>query len=163
MRFKIRGKTIEFGKKKIMSMFLLIILLGSTLGTAVLQAFGWNANNRNTAQQIEIPETNIINYELSSAQETYLIGQGVTVLRYKYSMSCAPCDWQRTYLESNVNGFPRQLFLQEIVDNSQTEPSLYITSYYGSKTLNNPTNEEIFDSLCDLMFNPPVVCATRNV
>lgn len=163
MRFKIGTRTVEFGKKKVMSIFLLVILVGSTLGTAVLQAFGWNAGNQNTAQQIDIPQNDIIDYELTGAQKTYLIGQGKTILRYKYAILCNSCDQQRIYLQAAVNEFSGQLFLEEIVDNSQTEPLLYVTSYYGSKTLKDPTNDKIFDSLCDLMFNPPVVCAARNV
>ena len=67
----------------------------------------------------------------------------------------------RAYLEFLVSKYPDQLLLQELSDNSLSKPTLEALSYYGSRTLTDPSQEAIFNLLCDTMVQPPVSCATR--
>jgi hypothetical protein len=62
-----------------------------------------------------------------------------------------------------VSKFPDQLLLQEVSDNSLPKPTLDVISYYGSRTLSDPSQDGMFSALCDMMVQPPVSCATRNV
>jgi hypothetical protein len=160
MKFRLPGKKID--KKKYVSVILIFLTIGSTAAYSVIQALGWGSNRQQTAQ-VELPNVNVVDYEFTNDQKDYMIRYGKTILEYRYQMGCANCSVQKAYLESAVNQFSDQLFLQEIVDNSQTKPALDVMSYYGSRNLKDPSNTAILNALCEIMVEPPILCATRNV
>lgn len=151
---------LGFDKKKYASLILIILMLGSTLAYSALQTFrGW----QHTENEPELPDSNIVNYEITTEQRDYMLRLGRTILTYRYQLACTECANQRAYIEAAAGEFPNQIFVEEIVDIAATESTLSVKSYYGDELLTNPSNEEIFDTLCELMAQPPVRCATRNI
>jgi len=147
---------------KLLSLLLLLLMLASTVAGFVLQAFNWRRQT-NDGQEIELPDTNIIDYVLTAEQKDYLIRQGRTIIEYRYRLACQDCANQRIYLESAAGEFSDQIFLQEIVDDTVTNSTLEISSFYGRRSLANPSNDDILNALCAIMADPPVRCVTRNV
>jgi hypothetical protein len=150
---------VKLNSKKFVSMLLLVLTLGSTAAFGLMQSFTWG-NGGETAQ-VELPADSVIEYALTAAQKNYAIGLGRTLLEYRYPLACSSCAEQRAYLEFLVSKYPDQLLLQELSDNSLSKPTLGALSYYGSRTLTDPSQEAIFNLLCDTMVQPPVSCATR--
>jgi len=154
---------IRFDKKKYASLILIFLMAGSTLAYGVLQAFrGWTQSNGG-AKVPYLPETNVVNYEITAEQRSYMLQLGRTILEYRYKLGCTECVNQQAYIEAAAREFPNQIFVQELVDSTANNPTLSMISYYGSKSLTNPSNEGIFDALCELMLQPPIRCATRNI
>jgi hypothetical protein len=154
---------IRFDAKKYGSLILMFLMLGSTLAYSMLQAFrNWQQPQENTSVP-ELPASNVIDYAVTAEQRNYMLRIGRVVLEYRYQLTCTECADQRVYIEAVAREFPDQIFVQEIIDPGAAEPTLSITSYYGSKFLADPSNEETFDALCDLMTDPPIACATRNI
>ena len=151
----------KLDSKKYISILLLLLIVGSTAAYSILQSFGWGGGT--AAAQVELPAKNVIDYELTAAQKDYAARQGKTLLEYRYPFVCANCTAQKGYLEFMVSKFPGQLLLQEVSDDSLPKPTLDVISYYGSRTLTDPPQDDMFSALCDMMVQPPVSCATRNV
>lgn len=126
----------------------------STFAFSLLQSFS------PVEKPITLPEENIINYELTPEQESILLQNGKTIAKFYYYSGCVECTTQLSFLESIANQFSNQIILQETLSN---RTSLTIIGYYGQENLINATQEEIFDTFCELMINPPVACITRKV
>jgi hypothetical protein len=145
-------------KTTYLGLFLIILFFASTLAFAGLQSFYYKE------EKIEIPTQNIINYELNPEQESYLMENGYTIIKFEYSVNCLNCLEQKNFLEQIANSpfFKNQVFLQEILTTT-TIPKIKIASMYGQKILEDETQEKIIDSLCELLVNPPVQCVLREV
>lgn len=153
---------LRIKKSAWIGVFLIIIMLGSTFAYSIIQGLGFYQPTANT--EIELPESNIIDYELTKEQESYAIRLGKTILKFEYETTCVECLDQKTFIESLANDrtFSNQVILEEVakdVDNSV----LTITSFYGRRILTNVTNDEIVDGVCELLTEPPVFCTVRNV
>jgi hypothetical protein len=153
----------RFDKKKYASLILMLLMLGSTLAYTALQAFRNLQQPNEAASAPELPPINVVDYEITAEQRNYMLRLGRTILEYRYQLSCTDCAAQRAYIESAAREFPEQVFVEEIIDATAIEPTLSMTSYYGDKLLRNPSNEDVFDALCELMVEPPIRCATRNI
>lgn len=147
---------------KLVAILLLLLMLGSTVTSFALQAFNRGRQNGNQ-ESVELPESNIVDYEITDEQKSYLMRQGKTILEYRYQIACANCAEQRAYIEAAANEFSDQIFLQEIVDSQAIRPILEMNSFYGRLSLDDPSTEEILDGLCEIMADPPVRCVTRNI
>jgi hypothetical protein len=114
--------------------------------------------------RVEIPTKNILEEELKPEQKNYLLEKGYTLIEIRYSLNCENCLSQKNLLEqiANSQGFKEQIFLQNIADNTNV-PKIKIESIYGTKILENESQEKIIDALCELLVNPPLVCALRKV
>lgn len=152
---------VKLDVRKYVSIALLVLTLGSTVAFGLLQSFAWGSGGETA--QVELPAGNVVDYALTPAQKAYAVRKGLTILEYRYPALCANCTEQAAYLEFFTSKFPDQLLLQEINDNSLSKPTLDVLSYYGSSVLTDPSTDEIFGALCDMMVQPPVSCATRNV
>lgn len=140
----------------IIALFLVFIMVGSTVAFSILQSV------RSPKTELELPSTNIVNYELKPEVESYLIQNGKMIIKFDYALACVECLNRKAFLESVANQFSDQIVLVEIVTNEDT-PSLTAISIYGQRSVGNVTEEEVVNVLCDLMINPPVFCAMRNV
>jgi len=114
--------------------------------------------------RVEIPNKNILEEELKPEQKNYLLEKGYTLIEIRYSLNCENCLSQKNLLEqiANSQGFKEQIFLQNIADNTNV-PKIKIESIYGTKILENESQEKIIDALCELLVNPPLACALRKV
>ena len=161
MRIDLSKPFKKFKGIKFVSLILLLLMLGSTVTGFVLQAIGLNRQG-NDEVEIELPDSNIIDYELTKEQKDYAIRQGKTVMEYRYQLMCEICADQRAYLQSAASELSDQILLQEIVDDSVDSSRLEISSFYGRRLLSDPSAEQILDALCEIMADPPVRCVTRN-
>ncbi len=134
-------------------------MFGSTFAYSILQSV------RSPSQ---LPKTNILNYQLNSQLRDAFIYYGATILKFEYSSNCNNCFEQKGFLENMANTFKENLatdfyniYLEEIL-NETVEPSqLTIDSKLGNMTIIDPTENITFNTLCDLMFAPPTICAAR--
>lgn len=149
-----------FNWKKWGSLFLVILTIGSSGAYSIIQAFQNPTDGGGT--QVTLPEQNVITYELTPDQRNYAIKQWKTILQLRYPLAAADVSGQKAYLESMAAQFSDQIILEEIVDNAQIDPILFVNSYYGSEPpLRNPSNDAIFNALCNRMAQPPIQCAGR--
>lgn len=154
----------RFSGVKLISIILLLIMLGSTVTGYLLQALStWGRNADQT--EVELPDTNIIDYSLTGEQKDLLVGMGKTVMEYRHPLTCiGNCSFQKAYIESAVAEFSDQLFLQEIVDDAVAgRPTLELSSFYGRRMLTDPSQEEVLEALCRIMADPPVRCVTMGM
>jgi len=145
---------LKISKQIFLAIFFIFLMVGSTVVYSLLQVF------RPLQQEIELPKSNIIDYELTPEQESYLLANGKTVIEFTYNLTCVECLDQKALLEGLTNQFSDQLFLQEILAGSS---SLTMISRYGQEDLKNITQEAIINALCNLMTNPPVGCIRRGI
>ncbi|MDI6806666.1 MAG: hypothetical protein QMD14_02510 [Candidatus Aenigmarchaeota archaeon] len=143
------------GKFKFKPAYAALILILIYLGSLVMiNPFG---------PSLSLPKENIINYKLTEEQEDYAIKLGKTVIAFEYDEACEPCVEQKVFLEKIAREQKNQIILQEISMDLTNSTRLRFVSYYGEKFLRNPSENEIWDTLCLLMINPPTYCALREV
>jgi hypothetical protein len=133
-------------------------MLGSTIAYSILSAIRTPQTN-----ETKLPETNIIDYELTPQQEELLLQNGKVVAKFIYSLTCLECLQQKSYLESFAKQYSNQIFLQEITNATAQNSILTVNSLRGYEALTNVTQENILDVFCELMLQPPVECALRKV
>lgn len=141
---------VKIPKSAIISGFLIFLMLGSTLTYFFM-------NLLNLRGRITLPEKNIIDYELSFEQENLAIREGKTLVKFFYSNECEECFEKKNYLENLASEYKDQIILQEILLNVSSY-EIRLSSFYGQRVLRNSTKEEIFKTLCDIMFSPPAEC-----
>jgi hypothetical protein len=137
-------------RKKFISLFMIFLFIGSTIAYGFMRGF-----RREETQSTNLPKTNIIEYELTEEQETYLIQRGVTIVKFYHSEGCIKCLEWKNELENIANKVPRQLLLEEI---NSDENRIEMFSLRGSVTLTNPTKEEILKNVCNILWDPPGWC-----
>jgi hypothetical protein len=138
---------MKINKRMIAAVFFIFLMAGSTAVYSLLQAF------RPQSQTIELPTSNIINYDLTVEQKSYLLGKGKTIIEARYYTGCVEC--QLSYLGSLANQYSDQVILEELLSDKY---EITIISYFGQKDLTNATQDKIFSSLCELMVSPPPIC-----
>lgn len=147
-------------RSAVIGIFFIILMLGSTVAYSVISAIRVSQPGEETS----LPETNVIDYELSASQEKLLLQNGKVIAKFAYGVSCWECPQQKSYLESFARQYPNQIFLEEIAGNATVKNSiLTFNSIRGYETLTNITQENILDVFCELMVQPPVDCALRNI
>lgn len=140
---------------------LIALMLLSSFAFAVLQSYFYFPQQQ---QEVTLPNTNIVDYELSPSQEIRLLQDGKTILKFDYSMNCEACLEQKDLLESfSTNSpFAGQLFLEE-VETTKINTTLIVLSIYGQETLLNITQESVTEVLCRLVVQPPTGCVLTQV
>ncbi len=120
---------------------------------------------RNPEESITIPNQKIIDYELNDQQRRYLLQRYYTLIEYRYFTGCMDCIGMKNELERVTQNSDDQIFLQEIVilSTDNTTSSLTITSLRGQKSLDNPSNVEIEEIICNLLISQPIWCVTSKI
>ena len=156
-------------KTAYIGLFIIILMFGSTFAYAIIQG-GWNSG------EVSLPETNVINYELSLSQKYTALMKGMIILNYKYSQACENCLENKDYLEQLAydSQFGGQMFVEEILVNDTGElPILNMTGFKISENRieldyrefqgENVTQNSTFDAVCELMIDPPIDCTLKKV
>jgi len=133
-------------------LFLIAVMLFSTFAYAVIQSFY-------PQQNIELPESNIIDYQLDASLKNALIQYGATVITFEYNLGCGNCVNQKAALEFFASEYKQQIWLEEIRDESLDKSKITISSIYGEDSLIDANETGIVSTLCKLMVAPPVTCA----
>jgi hypothetical protein len=142
-------------KAKTVALFFILLMFGSTFAYAILNAL----TNRDS--RIQIPQERILNYELNEQQKRYLRRKGFTLIEHYSSPGCMECINVRNKLEYVTQNSEGQIFLQELT--GEVSNRVVITSLNGQKILDNPTNEEIENAVCDLLLRRPLWCVTSQI
>ena len=136
---------------KTAAIIFILLMVGSTLGATLVKIFG------NEDEGTQLPTEQILNYKLSEYQRKELLRRGYTLVEYEYPQNCFTCETQKMNLEGMVGQSDNQIFLQEI-QYSGSESKISIASVKGSDVLTNPTDEEVMNSLCEVLLERPVWC-----
>ncbi|MBI2547395.1 MAG: hypothetical protein HYW23_03030 [Candidatus Aenigmarchaeota archaeon] len=148
MKLKLRIKPAWIG------LFLIAVMLLSTFAYAILQS-------SNTRPNAQLPTSNIVDYRLDSNLKTTLMQYGFTIVTFEYKKDCVDCINQKYTLEAFAKEFNKQIYLEEIVDNSLNKSRVTISSIYGEDSLIDANDTAITSSFCKLMSSPPVACALK--
>lgn len=150
-------------KPAVIALIMLGVYLVSTIAYVGIRSGGSNT---------QLPKDNILDYKLDFQLRNAFIYYGSTILTFEYSSSCDNCFEQKDFLENMASQFKQviasdsenqvfSIYLEKLL-NETVEPSeLTIESKVGNRTLVNPTQNETFDAICDLMSSPPVICVAR--
>lgn len=133
-------------------LFLIAVMLFSTFAYAVIQSFY-------PKQNVKLPESNIIDYQLDLGLKDALMQYGATIITFEYNLGCNNCVNQKSALEFFANEYKQQIWLEKIVDESLDKSKMTISSVYGEDKLDDANETQIVSSLCKLMVTPPVTCA----
>jgi hypothetical protein len=157
-------------KPAYLGLLILAIMFGSSIAYPLLQGLFYGG------EQAQLPNTNIIDYELTLQQKYLALSRGMVILNYRFNSNCNNCLEQRDYLEQLVSSqkFKEQTFLEEIVVNGTGElPILNMTGFkiegnqivldYRTLQAENVTQNTTFDAVCELMIQPPIDCALKKV
>ncbi len=159
--------------KKVGILLILFMLVGGFAIAPYVQqaAFVQPAAN---APALQLPDTNIVDYELTSQQETALLQQGKTIVKLEYKLNCQNCFETKGFLEQLANNqqFKGQIVVEEVLSPSSELPKVNILGFaiagnqigiaQKSFTSANVTQDNIVGALCDVMLQPPPQCALRN-
>jgi len=148
---------LKITPQKLIALAFVFLMFASSLAYALINAF------RNPEESITVPNQKIIDYELNQQQRTFLLQRYYTLVEYRYFTGCMDCISMRNELERITQNSDGQIFLQEIVSTDNATTSLTITSLRGQKILDNPTNEEIEDTICNLLVSQPLWCVTSKI
>lgn len=144
-------------KSKIIGIFFIILM-----SIPAYSLLSGTRTSENTGE-VKIPETNIIDYELTAKQEELLLQGGKVIGKFIYSVNCLECLQQKSYLESFAKQYSNQIFLEEITNATAQTSTLTVESLRGYETLTNITQENVLNVFCELMLQPPVDCILRKV
>ncbi|MBI4009616.1 MAG: hypothetical protein HY361_00270 [Candidatus Aenigmarchaeota archaeon] len=159
-------------KSALLILVLFMLVGGFSIVPYVLQAAFYNPS---IPQKTEVPDSKVVDGELTPQQENAILQQGKVIIRFEYNLTCEKCLETQNILGQLVNlkQFENQIFVEEIKSTSSNLPKVNIIGFVtdsnqirvGEKTLQgmNVTETEIINSLCGLMLQPPVECALRNV
>ncbi|MEM5882945.1 MAG: hypothetical protein QXQ77_01730 [Candidatus Aenigmatarchaeota archaeon] len=145
---------IKINQVTVLSLILIFLMLGSSIIIGIERFLS------PTASTIRIPEKNIIDYELGINEEKYFLERGITIVKAYFPRNCIDCLTIKNYLENFVNQNSNQIIMQELESNST---KIIIRSYRGQSVLENTSQEEIFESFCELMFQPPTSCVLKGL
>jgi hypothetical protein len=142
-------------KGKLIALFFVVLMFGSSFTYLVSEFFG------NKDQEVTIPQSRIINYELNNEQRALLLKKGYTLIEYFYPDSCLDCAKVKTKLERIVQDSESQIFLQEV--SKVSENKIVATSFNGQKIIEDPIETELETPICEILLNKPLWCVTNRV
>ncbi|MCS7105762.1 MAG: hypothetical protein NZ942_00365 [Candidatus Aenigmarchaeota archaeon] len=145
---------IRLNKITIVGLILIFLMVGSSIMIGIERFLS------PTAFTIKLPEKNIIDYELGINEEKYLLERGITIVKAYFPRNCIDCLETKNYLENFVIQNSNQVIMQELESNLT---KVIIRSYRGQVILENATQEEIFESFCELMLQPPANCVLKGL
>lgn len=147
------NKSMKFKSKTTwVGLFLIGVMVLSTFAYAVIQAV-------NPGQNVKLPESNIIDYQLDPRLRDALVQNGATLMTFDYNLGCRNCVAQKATLEFFANEYKNQIFLEELSNESLDVSQIYVISLYGEEKLTDANETQIFSALCKLMVAPPPTCA----
>jgi len=150
---------VKMSSQKLIALGFVILMFGSTFAYAVLNVF-WSPEE---TTEIEIPNQKIINYGLNERQRSYLLQRGYTLIEYSYFTGCLECSNVKNKLEQITLNSDDQIFLQELVSTESVSTSLSIASLKDQETLDNPSDEEIESTVCEILINRPLWCISAEI
>jgi hypothetical protein len=140
-----------------LAVFFIFLMVGSMFVPGAMQPSNSNGNS------VKLPDTNVVEYELTPDQENLAVQDGKTILKFYYTQSCIECINQKPFLEAVANQFSDQIILEEVINQNERPSTLLVFSYYSQKNLFNATSGQIIDTVCNIMLKPPASCAARKV
>ncbi|MBS3052496.1 MAG: hypothetical protein J4428_03950 [Candidatus Aenigmarchaeota archaeon] len=151
---------LKLDSKKILALFFIIIMLGSTATFAILSVF-------TPRQQVEdILKQKIVKTKFAPEVHDYLLQSGFTMIEYHYGTGCPECESIKKELEDiTTNKAEGQIYLQEIESVKEYESRLEIRNFYTKTqdSLNNPTINDINAEVCKALTTTPFWCISGEI
>ncbi|TAL46860.1 hypothetical protein EPN87_04255 [archaeon] len=146
-------------KNAVISLVLVGVMFFSTFAYAILQSLYYSPTQQ---QEVSLPNA-VSTQPFTSEQKQAVLQQGGTLVSFKYDITCLECGSTKSFLESKVRDpdYNQQVFLEELTGSKITQVD--ISSQRGSKTITNVTQDNITDSLCNLLLQQPLSCTLRKV
>jgi len=138
---------------KYISLAMMAIFAFSSIAYSLIQSNRFGS----TQQTVELPENNIINYKLNDNQRYLAIQKGYTIILLEYNDTLDPV---KGTLESYASKLKNQIILEEIQSN---RTYVDFQSMRGELDLLDPSVNQTVDVLCEILLNPPMECALRQV
>ena len=143
-------------KDKTIAFIFILLMFGSSVTYALVNMFSQKKD------EVKIPQEKILNYELTEQQKGYLLPKGYTLIVYSFTTGCLDCINVKKDLERITQNSDGQIYLQEIVKNEGIS-MISIISLNGGKTINNPTSQELENTICDVLIQRPLWCVSAKV
>jgi hypothetical protein len=149
-------------KKKLMSLFMLIVFGGSTLAFVFLQAFSPSGTSSDEPIENQIDTTQLrFDYPLTSVEESAYIQAGIVVVKYYYSQDCEECLLGTTITDQLFSDFEGKILLESIntdeYSSLEKAPSIVVKGS-TSKTLIIMDYALLRQTTCGLFFSQPESC-----
>lgn len=148
---------VKTESRKAIAIFFILIMLGSTLAFAILNAFSPQQKS------FGIPNERILNYRLTDRQREILIPNGFTLIEYSYPSNCFECLEVKKSLEDATQNSDNQIFLQELTISENETSVLTITNILNQTIIENPTLDNAIKAVCGLLINTPLWCVTTQI
>ena len=147
-------------KKRVMTLFVVLIFFGSTIAFAVIGALG--LTTQQPQQPTTIPNERTFNTS-DTLLENFFVQNGYTVAVLNYNGTC--CEEILNYLEGMSSDNRGQIAVFKNDNSGINQKSLKITSLFKTTVLVNEevTTENIFDNLCEIMISTPLECGLKKV
>jgi len=155
---------MKFNAMTIAAIIFIVLMMGSTIAYTFIQAYQLGLGPGSSSSQVKLPDTNIIDYDLSIDQEQLALSQDITIMKYSYSPTCTQCLTLVNQLEGLATQLGNQVFLENLVTQTGNQTAvLTMTSSQNSKIYTNPTTNDIIDGMCSVLVKPPLDCTLRKL
>jgi hypothetical protein len=132
-------------------------MVGSSIAAAIMNAF------RSPEESIPLPEQQIIDYEIEEKNRRILLQNYYTLIEYRYLTGCEDCVVIKNELVKITQNSDGQIYFQELVSSYNKDPIVTITSLRGQKNLEQPTKEELEETICNILVKRPLWCVSSKV
>ena len=143
-------------KKKLISLFILIIFGGSTIAFAFLQVFGPSGGSQPAGL------SNLkYDYPLSASDEAGYLQEDILVVRFYYSQDCQKCGTGNIIVEQLFEDLAGRVLLEKIdTDAYSVEKDVPLIELKGEKADSLETMDYALlrERACGLFFSAPSSC-----
>jgi len=139
--------------KKRLGAFIIILIFGmSSLAFIIVGIGGQGSTNNNDQLQQDLQDY-IVEYEIDPAVRQQILSSGFTLVTYYYTEEKIIVDlYPKKYA---LNTGQSQIFVEKI---KSDKDSMTISSSQNTETIDNLTDENIFNALCRTLVVTPLDC-----
>ena len=142
---------IKLESGKLIALIIIVLMIGSSIGLQIYYSLKPQENEN------QIPIEKILDYQLTDAQQKFLLSNGFTLIEFYSSPDCVDCEKTKSKIEDLTRDSDNQIYFQKLFED-RTLPKFKITSLRGQEIFINATNEEIKNEICDLILRRPLWC-----
>jgi hypothetical protein len=143
-------------KNQIIVLVIVLIFFSSSFAY-IATSFGAGGQNNN---QFVPLESFIIKGEINQATKSAYLENGFTFLKFHYSDDSLIQFAENLPEQLSTNTGQMQLIVQEIND---TETYIIISNLNGERRIDNPTQNDVLNALCETLLAFPPECSILNI
>lgn len=143
-------------KQKIAVLMIIILFGMSSIAFIVTGLFG----TREDEQKAKVLQSFVIDGELDSITESEYYRKGFTIMKFYYSDDSIIHEINQLPDMTITPDSSYQLIVEKIPD---SETYARITGPYGEEEIRNVSSQAILESLCNMLYYPPIECALMSL